>query len=222
MTSRRDDLLTLDKAAIARIMAVQSYGRNSLAKALKRSPSEVGLWINGKRRITVQNAHDLSTVLGCTIENLTGQKPFIPIDITNTKAPLGTPEYYMNAIIGKWIATSTIFSRADLRGEPVPENVFQFDVEFYMVNGRLLGTCHCTTPFHEQAEYALKVVEVTGRGFIMLDGIRATDDGAEDVFRSIEQYYSDTRTQNMDGGFVMYWPVHREIFVGRHQLRKIT
>ena len=93
-------------------------------------------------------------------------------------------------------------------------------MEFFVEVGAIRGKCRCITPTFEVAQYDLKV-EVTGRGFILLDGVRNADDGAEDIFRAILQHYSDTRTQTMNGGFAMYWPPHREIFVGHLALIKI-
>jgi len=219
MTEKRDDLVKLDESAARRIMNLQGYGRNSLAKTVGRDPSEIGLWIRGKRRITLENANDIAKVLGCKIKHLTGEEVFHKIKDTDDKPVPGTPEFYARAIEGRWLANSHVAGGKDHQGNEIPSAVFEWEVELAASGNVISGTSICRTEGYEYGQFDLKG-EVNGRGFLIVDGVRGIPDGADDVFRGLFQYHCDAKTRTMYGGYVMYWAQHQHIFEGHAILQR--
>lgn len=220
MSTDRPDVIMLDPVAVHRIMRIQEFGRNSLAKALKRNPSEIGLWINGKRRITIENAQDIASALHCTIDHLTGKKTFFTKDFTDNIPLPGTPEFYLRAVEGNWLAVSRLAPGKDMQGNPIPEQVFEWEVEIVNNMDSLSGICVCRTPGFEHGQFNLKG-EVIGRGFLMVDGVRGIPDGAEDFLRILVRLHSDGRTKRMEGAQVMFWAEFQQIFHGSLSLTPI-
>jgi hypothetical protein len=179
----------------------------------------MSLWIKGKRRITLENANDLAKALGCTIKQIQGLEPFTKIDLTKEMPPIGTAQRYLQAIQGKWHATSIIQLPTSDLGHNSLDNTFEWEVDLICRENIVTGTTVCITPGHEQAQYRLHL-EATGLGIILIDGIRDASDGATDIFRGILQFQSDTKTVTMNGCVTVYFPLLQRICAGQLNMRK--
>lgn len=216
-----DETFSLNRDAVKRILRLQGYSQNGLAQAAGKDPSEVSLWVNAKRRISLPNAKDLATVLRCTVNQLRGFEPFTPLDLTKQMPPIGTAQRYLNAIQGKWHAKSIIHFPTDIAGHNTIDNMFEWDVDLTANNAILTGETVCITPGSEQASYMLHL-EPTGVGIILVDGFRDAIDGATDLFRGILQFHSDTKTITMNGKVIVHWPVLQQICFCDLEMHKLS
>ncbi len=207
-----DDAFFLNPDAVKRIMRLQGYGQIDLARAASKDPSEISVWVNAKRKITLLNANDLATILRCTVSQLRGFEPFTRLDLTKEMPSIGTAQRYIRAIEGKWHAHSTIHA-------PDGPHEFEWEVDITCEHNVLTGKTVCTTAGHEQAQYTLHF-EVSGLGIVLVDGVRDAADGATDIFRGILHFHSDTKTITMNGKTIVYWPLLQQLCYCDLNMRK--
>jgi transcriptional regulator with XRE-family HTH domain len=136
-------------------------------------------------------------------------------------APLpGTPEFYLQAIAGRWAGTSFVHAGEGQQGHEVPPQEFEWDVVVQRSGTSLSGEGTCRTAGYEHGQYSLRG-SINGLGLVMLDGVRGVGDGANNLFRALLKYHSDGRARTMEGGFVVNWAQHESIFLGWLKLRRV-
>lgn len=216
-SDNEDDLLDIsllaDGSKIKDLRKRRRWTQEKLAKVAKVSKGTVEKAEAG-RRIKSSGLKNIAGALGTTFDTLVAS--------TELRACMsGTPEKYLQAIIGMWEAKCLEHAGKDYRGRKVPPAKSVWRVTLARVGDLIAGSCKCQTSGLEHEQFSLSG-SVNGRGFVMIDGTRGVEDGADHIFRGLLQFHSDGRTRSMEGGYVVYDVTNRSIFVGDLRLDRKT
>jgi transcriptional regulator with XRE-family HTH domain len=197
---------------IKALRLAKRWSQEHLAEKVGRNVRTIQNAERGKQRIQEAILKRIADALGCHIDEiviadneLAGSEP----DLCQP----GTPAFYLRAIAGEWIAKTGIDAGSSQPVQQLAIGKLEWDVELVAAEGIISGACNCRTRNHEHERFLVSGT-VNGRGFVMIDGVRAVADGADNIFRALMQFQSDGRSRTMRGGYVMYWSKYQSMFVG--------
>jgi transcriptional regulator with XRE-family HTH domain len=159
------------------------------------------------RPVSRSTAQRIADGLGVPVESLFRAGS----DGPRAKTPPGQADYYVPNLVGTWFAECHEHAGVNDRGQPVAAWVHHWRFVLRPDKKGVCGECACITPGFEHGRFDL-VGHVDGSRFIHISGIR--NGGVDHFFKSLLRYENDGRTTRLAGGYVVFNPEHRAIFVG--------